>query len=149
MSSMKNICITSQCCNSVQNFLADGGVRGAGGRTYWVWRSGEGWVFICIELQCDEVKWRPTYRASDKTLDQPCKYHCFSDSLLGYCLKIPPAKNHEMHYNLSNEHRKLDCCTFKMFGVRKITFGCHRIRGLPGKYLSILNISRTGRVALM
>jgi hypothetical protein len=32
------------------------GVSGAGGRAYWVWWNGEGWVFICMELQCDEVK---------------------------------------------------------------------------------------------
>jgi len=36
-------------------FLADRGVSGAGGRAYWVWGSGEGWVCICLELKCDKV----------------------------------------------------------------------------------------------
>ena len=30
-------------------FVAGGGVSGAGGRAYWAWLSGEGWVFICLE----------------------------------------------------------------------------------------------------
>jgi len=35
-------------------FLAGGGVSRAGGRAYCVWRSGEGWVFIGLELQYDK-----------------------------------------------------------------------------------------------
>ena len=30
-------------------------LSGADGRAYWVWWSGEGWVFICFELHCDKV----------------------------------------------------------------------------------------------
>jgi hypothetical protein len=74
-------------------FLDGGGLRGAGGRTYWEWLSGEGWVFICLELQCEEVNC--TY-GGEKTADQ--KWRCVSDSLLGYRLRIPPAKNRALHY---------------------------------------------------
>lgn len=63
-------------------------VGGAGGRAYWEWSSGEGWVFICLLLQCDEVNC--TYRG-EKTVDQT--WRCISDSLLGYRSRIPPAKN--------------------------------------------------------
>jgi len=35
--------------------LAGGGVGEAGGRAYWVWRSGEGWVFIGSERHCDKL----------------------------------------------------------------------------------------------
>ena len=31
------------------------GGSGAGGRAYWVWRNGEGWVFNCLRLQCGKV----------------------------------------------------------------------------------------------
>ena len=33
--------------------MARGGVSGASGRANWVWGSGEGWVFNCLERQCD------------------------------------------------------------------------------------------------
>jgi len=35
--------------------LASGGVSGGGRRAYWEWWGGEGWVFICLELQCEKV----------------------------------------------------------------------------------------------
>jgi len=68
-------------------------------KTYRSWRTsklvavrGEGWVFLCLELHCDKVNC--TY--GEKTLDQIwCR---ISDSLLGYRLKIPPAKNGAVHY---------------------------------------------------
>jgi len=41
-------------------FWAVEGVSGAGGRAYWVWCSGKGWVFICSELHFDKVNC--TYR---------------------------------------------------------------------------------------
>jgi len=44
--------------------------RSAGWRAYWVWWSGEGWVFSCLELQCDKVNC--TYGRWEKTLDQTC-----------------------------------------------------------------------------
>jgi hypothetical protein len=31
------------------------GVSGAGGRAYWLWWTGEGWVFVYLELYCDNV----------------------------------------------------------------------------------------------
>jgi len=31
-------------------FLAGGGGSRTGGGFYWVWWTGEGWVFICLEL---------------------------------------------------------------------------------------------------
>jgi len=34
--------------------LAGGGNNGAGGRAYWVWRSLEGWVFMCWLLKYDK-----------------------------------------------------------------------------------------------
>jgi hypothetical protein len=41
----------------VASFLAGAGVSGTGWRAYWVWWSGEGWMFtcMCLELKCDEV----------------------------------------------------------------------------------------------
>jgi len=35
--------------------LACEGFSGAGGRAYWVWLNGKEWVFIGLELKCDEV----------------------------------------------------------------------------------------------
>jgi len=43
--------------------FAGGGVRGAGGQVYWVWKCGEGWV---LEIHCYNVNC--TY--GEKTLDQ-------------------------------------------------------------------------------
>jgi hypothetical protein len=42
--------------------------RGAGGRAYRLWRSGERWLFICLELYSDKVNC--TNREGEKTLDQ-------------------------------------------------------------------------------
>ena len=39
-----------------------------------------------------------TYRGGQKTLDQTWYCHCTSDLLLAHQLKIPPAKNHALHY---------------------------------------------------
>jgi len=39
----------------VASFFAGAGVSGTGWRAYWVWWSGEGWVFMCLELKRDEV----------------------------------------------------------------------------------------------
>jgi len=36
--------------------LAGGRVGRAGGQAYWVLFGGEGWVFICLELQFDKVR---------------------------------------------------------------------------------------------
>jgi hypothetical protein len=36
-------------------FWGGGGIKGAGGRAYWVCKSGLEWVFICLELLCDKV----------------------------------------------------------------------------------------------
>ena len=55
----------------VASFLPVGGVSGVGGRAYWALWNGEGWVFICLELQFDKVYC--TYGSGEKTLDQ-----CFS-----------------------------------------------------------------------
>jgi len=41
--------------SAVTGFLTGGGFSGAGRRAYCVWGRGEGWVFICLELQCDEL----------------------------------------------------------------------------------------------
>ena len=48
----------------VASFLASGGVSRAGGQSCWVCRSGEGGVFICLELKCDKVDC--TYRGGEK-----------------------------------------------------------------------------------
>ena len=80
----------------VASFLAGGGVDGAGRRAYWVWSKGQGWLFICLELQYDEVNC--TYRGGGKTLDWTWCCHCTSDLLVAYHLKIPPAKNQALHY---------------------------------------------------
>ena len=37
------------------SFLISGEISGAGGRAYWVWWSGEGWVCMRLKLQCDKV----------------------------------------------------------------------------------------------
>jgi len=44
--------------------VTSGGDRGAGGRAYWMWWIGEGWVFICLELQRDKTNC--TYGGGDK-----------------------------------------------------------------------------------
>ena len=72
----------------LHSFLASGRLGGAGGRTY-CW-SGEGWVFICLEFQCN-----CTYGGGEKSLDHTS---CVSDSLAAYRLKIPPPKYHALHY---------------------------------------------------
>jgi hypothetical protein len=46
-------------------------------------------VFICWERLCDNVSY--TYGGRQKTLDQTRCCRCFTDSLLAYSLKIPPA----------------------------------------------------------
>ena len=68
---------------------------GAGRRTCWVRLSGEGWVFMCLELQCDRVS--PTPGGGEKTEDPTRRSHCVSDSLLAFGLKTPPAKNRALH----------------------------------------------------
>jgi hypothetical protein len=73
-------------------FLGGGGIKGAGGRGYWVWKGGEEWVFICLELQCDKVSC--ILRRRREGLNQTRRRSCSNDSLLAYCLKIPPIKNH-------------------------------------------------------
>jgi len=70
------------------SFLHVGGVSGVGGRAYWALWNGDGWVFICLELQFDKVYC--TYRSGKKTLDQT--WRCICDWLLAYRLKVPQAK---------------------------------------------------------
>ena len=79
--------------STLLRILVGGGLNGAGGRAYWEWSSGEKWVFICLEHQCDEVN--STY-GGEKTVDQT--WRCISDSLLGYRSRIPPAKNRALPY---------------------------------------------------
>ena len=74
----------------VASFLAGGGCSGGGGRAYWVWRSGKGWVFIYLELVAC------TCGGGVKTREQTWRY--ISELLLTYRLKIPPAKNRALHY---------------------------------------------------
>jgi len=50
----------------VAALLGGGGISGAGGRAYRLWRSGERWLFICLELCC--VKVTCTNRGGEKTL---------------------------------------------------------------------------------
>ena len=45
-------------------FLAGGRVGRAGGQAYWVMWGGEGWLFICLELQFDKVSC--TFEGRDK-----------------------------------------------------------------------------------
>jgi hypothetical protein len=77
----------SRILQCVASFLAGGGVSGALGRAYSVWWSGEGWVFICLELQYDKVNC--IYWGGEHTLEQTWRCRCTSDSLLAYRLKIP------------------------------------------------------------
>jgi hypothetical protein len=72
----------------VASFLPVGGVSGVDVRAYWASWIGEGWVFICLELQFDKVYC--TYGSGKKALDQT--WRCISDSLLAYRLKVLPAK---------------------------------------------------------
>ena len=46
------------CLQCSARILAGTGVSGSGGRAYWVWWSGEGWVFTWRELQRDKVSRR-------------------------------------------------------------------------------------------
>lgn len=71
---------------------------GAGGRTYWVWSIGEGWVFTSLWLQCDKVSC--TYGRRRECLDQTQRCRFISDSLQAYRLNFPPAKYCELHYIL-------------------------------------------------
>jgi len=77
------------------SFLAGGGLSEAGGRLYWVWWSGEGWVFIGVELHYDKVNC--TYGGGEKTRNQT--WRCSSDPLLAYHLKIPSDKNRALPCN--------------------------------------------------
>lgn len=76
-------------------FLASGG---SGGWACWVWWSGYGLAFICLEPQCGKVNC--TYGGGEKTLDQTWRCHCIGDFLLAYCLKISPAKNHALYCSI-------------------------------------------------
>ena len=63
----------------------------AGGQAYWVLWGGEGWMFICLELQFDKVSC--TFGGRDKDWMKHDTF-CTNDLLLTYCLKFSPAKNH-------------------------------------------------------
>jgi hypothetical protein len=85
------------------SFLAGGGLSEAGGRFYWVWWSGEGWVFIDVELYYDKVNC--TYGGGEKTRNQT--WHCISDPLLVCHLKIPSDKNRALPCNINIQYEML------------------------------------------
>jgi len=55
--------------------LAGAEISGAVGRAYWVWCNGEGWVFICLELQYDKVNYA---FGGEKALEQMRGYRCIT-----------------------------------------------------------------------
>jgi len=57
-------------------WLLAGRVSGADRRAYWVRLSGEGWVFMHLELQCE--KFRLTPDGGEKTVDPTQRCLCVS-----------------------------------------------------------------------
>jgi hypothetical protein len=72
------------------------GVSGSGGLACWAWCSGEGWAFICFEVQCDEFN---SITETERRTRPIMTCYCISDSLLAYGLKIQPAKNRALYYD--------------------------------------------------
>jgi hypothetical protein len=105
--------------------VAGGGVSGSGGLAYWAWCSGEGWVFICLEDQCEE------FSSITEAERRTCR--CISDSLLAYGLEIPTAKNRALYYDtafrlyqwLRQRASMLRLGPFHIYHAVPLTFRCH------------------------